>query len=195
MVVDFLVSYTSLTTNSDFVPISLLVTLEIVKFIQATFIGWDATIYDEEKDMPTKAQSSNLNEELGQVEYIFTDKTGTLTQNIMEFKKMCIGTTSYGKGDEETSKDKNSETSKDQDSGHDSDEEMKKSGSSSQKNEDSDITNVNFNDPEFYEHFEDKNHENYEMINKFMLHLALCHTVIIEKKEKDGKERISYSAR
>lgn len=64
---------------SNIVPISLLVTLELVKFIQATFISWDILIYDIDKDMPTKAQSSNLNEELGTVHYIFSDKTGTLT--------------------------------------------------------------------------------------------------------------------
>ncbi|MFM7856995.1 MAG: hypothetical protein ACKO96_34995 [Flammeovirgaceae bacterium] len=63
------------------VPISLLVTLEIVKFWQARFIGWDVDMYSVEKDMPTKVQSSNLNEELGQIKYIFFDKTGTLTSN------------------------------------------------------------------------------------------------------------------
>lgn len=168
----------------------MLVTLEIVKFIQAAFIGWDASIYDEAKDMPTKAQSSNLNEELGQVEYIFSDKTGTLTQNIMEFKKMCIGTTSYGKGDdkEKTNADNTLEGSE---------HSMRKTNNAkTQQNDvDQDITNVNFNDPEFFEHMKNKDHENYEMIHKFVLHLALCHTVIIDKKEVDGREKVTYNAR
>lgn len=63
----------------NIVPISLMVSLEVVKFWQALFISWDVEMYDEDKDMFTKAQSSNLNEELGNVHYVFSDKTGTLT--------------------------------------------------------------------------------------------------------------------
>lgn len=63
----------------NFVSISLLVTLEMVKFGQGLFIEWDWMIYDDEKDLAAKVQSSNLNEELGMVNYVFSDKTGTLT--------------------------------------------------------------------------------------------------------------------
>ena len=63
----------------NFVPISLLVSLEMVKFFQGQFIESDHRIYCPEKGLPSKTQSSNLNEELGMVNYIFSDKTGTLT--------------------------------------------------------------------------------------------------------------------
>jgi len=49
-----------------------------------------------ENKIRTNVQSSNLNEELGQIQYIFSDKTGTLTCNIMDFKHICIGGVNYG---------------------------------------------------------------------------------------------------
>jgi phospholipid-transporting ATPase len=81
---------------TNFVPISLMVTLEVVKFMQGIFIAWDIKIYYEPTDTPAGAQSSNLIEELGQVNIIFSDKTGTLTCNIMEFRKFCVNGVSYG---------------------------------------------------------------------------------------------------
>uniref|UniRef100_A0A8C2E578 Phospholipid-transporting ATPase n=1 Tax=Cyprinus carpio TaxID=7962 RepID=A0A8C2E578_CYPCA len=68
---------------NNLIPISLLVTLEVVRFTQALFINWDTEMYYAETDTPAMARTSNLNEELGQVKYLFSDKTGTLTCNII----------------------------------------------------------------------------------------------------------------
>ncbi|XP_021352123.1 probable phospholipid-transporting ATPase IA isoform X2 [Mizuhopecten yessoensis] len=85
---------------NNLIPISLQVSLEVVKFIQAIFINWDQDMYCAESDTPAMARTSNLNEELGQIKYIFSDKTGTLTRNVMEFRKCSVAGIAYGNNDE-----------------------------------------------------------------------------------------------
>ncbi|VDP48354.1 unnamed protein product [Schistosoma curassoni] len=65
-------------------------------------IGFDLDMYDPDSDTPAMARTSNLNEELGQVRYLFSDKTGTLTRNVMEFKRCSIGGIMYGNSTEDS---------------------------------------------------------------------------------------------
>ena len=80
---------------SNLVPISLFVTIEIVKYWQAHLINSDLDIYYDRTDTPAICRTSSLVEELGQIEYIFSDKTGTLTCNMMEFRQCSIGGIQY----------------------------------------------------------------------------------------------------
>ena len=108
-----------------------MVTIEMVKFTQGIFISWDILIYDEEKGQEAKCNSSNLNEQLGMIHYIFSDKTGTLTQNIMEFKRFSAGSICYGKEDPDRKEYPLGET------------------------------NVNFDDDRAFAHLGSKSHENH----------------------------------
>ena len=78
---------------SNMIPISLYVVLEIIKSIQGILINYDKEIYDISIDKSANCRTTELIEELGQVEFIFSDKTGTLTQNAMILKKIYV----YGK--------------------------------------------------------------------------------------------------
>ncbi len=68
----------------------------MVKFGQAFMMVFDDEMISKSDKIPTSVQASNLIEELGQIQYIFSDKTGTLTKNIMEFKNITLNGTSYG---------------------------------------------------------------------------------------------------
>jgi phospholipid-transporting ATPase len=80
---------------SSLVPISLFVTVELVKYWHAILINDDLDIYYDKTDTPATCRTSSLVEELGMVEYVFSDKTGTLTCNMMEFKQCSIAGIQY----------------------------------------------------------------------------------------------------
>ncbi|KFW70637.1 putative phospholipid-transporting ATPase IK, partial [Pygoscelis adeliae] len=80
---------------SIIIPMSMYITFEFIYLVNSFFINWDLEMYYAVKDIPAKARSTSLNDQLGQIEYIFSDKTGTLTQNMMSFKKCCINGTIY----------------------------------------------------------------------------------------------------
>lgn len=80
------------------IPISLYVTLEMIKLLMATWIGWDLTIFSDEMDQAANCRNSSVIEELGQVQYVLSDKTGTLTQNKMALLKMSCISKLFGEG-------------------------------------------------------------------------------------------------
>ena len=87
---------TFLILYNNLVPISLYVSLEMIKMIQARLIQWDRGMRCPETGQYALARTSNLNEDCGQIEYVFSDKTGTLTQNKMEFSQCSVGGIIYG---------------------------------------------------------------------------------------------------
>jgi len=92
----FITFWTALIQFQNLVPISLYISLEIIKTAQAYFIYSDTYMYYERIDYPCTPKTWNISDDLGQIEYIFSDKTGTLTQNVMEFKKCTVNGAPYG---------------------------------------------------------------------------------------------------
>ena len=99
----FLRFFTWFIILSQLVPISLVVTSELTKKFQQIFMERDVNMWDDKKG-PLKVNYGQISEDLGQVEYVFSDKTGTLTQNKMEFRLAYIGFEAYGSAETDIAK-------------------------------------------------------------------------------------------
>ncbi len=78
------------------IPISLYVSVEIIKLGQVYFIVQDKHLYDEVRDRKMQCRALNIPEELGQIQYVLSDKTGTLTENKMIFRRCAVAGMDYG---------------------------------------------------------------------------------------------------
>ncbi|KAI8021502.1 putative phospholipid-transporting ATPase 9 [Camellia lanceoleosa] len=164
------------------IPISLYVSIEIVKVAQSIFINQDVDIYYEEGDKAAHARTSNFNEELGQVDTILSDKTGTLTCNLMEFIKCSVAGTAYGLSVTEVEKDmarrRGSPLTNEMDYSKDASDTKSK------------IKGFNFEDKRIMNgNWVKEPHSN--VIQKFFRLLAICHTAV---PEVDDQGKVSYEA-
>ncbi|KAL4252396.1 Phospholipid-transporting ATPase [Abortiporus biennis] len=159
---------------NNLIPISLIVTMEVVKFQQAQLINSDLDMYYQKTDTPALCRTSSLVEELGQIEYVFSDKTGTLTCNEMEFRCCSIAGVAYADVVDE-SKRGEGEDGKD---GWRTFAEMKS------------ILEGEGENP-FVDTATSQNRER-DVINEFLTLLAVCHTVIPENR--DGKMHYQASS-
>ncbi|KAF8389835.1 hypothetical protein HHK36_024354 [Tetracentron sinense] len=178
---------TALMLYAYLIPISLYVSLEVVKVLQCIFINQDLHMYYEEADKPAHARTSNLNEELGQVDTILSDKTGTLTCNSMEFIKCSVAGTSYGCGVTEVervmARRKGSPLVHEVDDGQEHAEDSSETKPS--------IKGFNFKDERIM-NGNWVNEPQSDVIQNFIRLLAICHTAIPDVNVE--KEMISYEA-
>ncbi|XP_007945213.1 phospholipid-transporting ATPase FetA-like [Orycteropus afer afer] len=156
------------------VPISLYVSVEIIRLGNSYYINWDQKMFYAPRNIPAQARTTTLNEELGQVKYVFSDKTGTLTQNIMIFNKCSINGKFYG-----AVYDKNGQRVE-----------------ISEKTEKVDFSYNKLADPKFS--FYDKTlveavKTSDYWVHLFFLSLSVCHTVMSEERVEETAVNIAYS--
>jgi phospholipid-transporting ATPase len=157
-------------------------------------IDSDLDMYHQQSDTPALARTSNLHEELGQIEYIFSDKTGTLTRNEMEFRKCWVNNTSYGFGTTEIGAVAKArrlrEGGAEEQTQHDPLAELDADKSIAQYHSD---PSIEFDDVRLRKRFEDTAHPDSIHIRDFLRILSVSHTVV---PEGDGSKasKVRYQA-
>ncbi|PGH11386.1 hypothetical protein AJ79_04887 [Helicocarpus griseus UAMH5409] len=190
----FVTFWAAVILYQNLVPISLYISLEIVRTAQAIFIHSDTFMFYDKLGYPCTPKSWNISDDVGQIEYIFSDKTGTLTQNVMEFKKCSINGVSYGEAYteamagmqrreginvEEVSKTAHENIAR-------SRVQMLQQLRSIHDNPYLHDDELTFVAPDFVSHLSGTEGEEQKAANEhFMLALALCHTVITERTPGD----------
>ncbi|CAG8521461.1 1078_t:CDS:2 [Gigaspora margarita] len=158
----FMTFWNALILFQNIVPISLYLSMEFVKSVQAFFIFMDKEMHYGVTDTPCIPKNWNLSDDLGQIEYMFSDKTGTLTRNVMEFRKCSIGGKVYG---EYTSN--------------------KGGGASEAENE---SVKKPFTDKELLIDMQSADQFKSGTIKDFFTLLAICHTVLVSTNS-DGEQQ------
>ncbi|CAX42839.1 aminophospholipid translocase (flippase), putative [Candida dubliniensis CD36] len=187
--------WVALIIYQSLVPISLYISIEIIKTIQAYFIYADVKMYYDRLDFPCIAKAWNISDDLGQIEYVFSDKTGTLTQNVMEFRKCTINGKSYGLAYTEAQQGLDKRAGVDvieeankwkikiaSDKEAMMDDLLKYSNNDQLREE-----NITFVSSQYVrDTFSgDSGDEQKQANERFMFALALCHTVMTEENETD----------
>jgi phospholipid-translocating ATPase len=190
----FITFWAAVILFQNLVPISLYISLEIVRTAQAFFIYSDTYMYYEKIDYPCTPKSWNISDDVGQIEYIFSDKTGTLTQNVMEFKKCTINGVPYGEAYTEAQAGMQKRQGIDTDAaGAQARAQISKDRERMLQDirrmhdnpylRDEDLT---FVAPDFINDLAGESGRAQKEANeRFMLTLALCHTVITERTPGD----------
>lgn len=152
VIVGFLIQF------SNVVPMSLIMAIEAVKLNLAYLVDSDLDLYHEESDTPANCNTNVILDDLGQIDYLFSDKTGTLTDNIMKLRRLSVAGASWFHCDREE---------------HD-DDKVPVSPGEMTTDDLVDYIRVNPNMPSSRASFD------------FVLGMAICHTCLPEIDPKDG---------